>query len=66
MRLNTSSLAAGVVFIIIGVVFLLAALDVWDIRPAYLWPGLLIGIGVVIAFGGRTVGSDNSSNGVIR
>ena len=66
MRLNTSSLAAGVVFIIIGVVFLLAALDVWDIRPAYLWPGLLIGIGVVIAFGGRTVGREDNDKTVIR
>jgi len=65
MKLNTSSLVAGVLFIGIGVVFLFAALDVWDIRPAYLWPGLLIGVGVVIATGGRTVGG-RDDNGVIR
>ena len=56
MRLNASSLVAGIAFIVIGIVFLLDAIDVWDIRPALLWPGLLIALGVVVAFSGRTLG----------
>lgn len=65
MKLNTSSLTAGVVFVILGVVFLLDAIDVWELSPAYLWPVLLIGLGLVVALGGRTVG-DERDHDIIR
>ncbi|MBT8213022.1 MAG: hypothetical protein KJN71_07735 [Acidimicrobiia bacterium] len=64
MKLNASSLVSGIAFIVIGIVLLLDAVDVWDIRPALLWPGLLITIGVVVAFSGRTVGGGD--NDIVR
>ena len=42
---NRPSLAAGLVFLVLGVVFLLEALDVFDLRGAYVWPVVLIVIG---------------------
>ena len=44
----------GVLFVAIGVLFLLEALEVFQIAPATLWPILLvaIGIGVLAGTGG--------------
>lgn len=44
-EINRGSLAAGVFFVLLGIVFLLEALEVWDISPEVLWPSLLIAAG---------------------
>ncbi len=59
MNLHRGTLLAGVVFIIIGVVFFLEALGVWTIRLVDLrliGPLVLVVIGVAIIIG--TVGRD--------
>jgi hypothetical protein len=41
----------GVLFVAIGVLFLLEALEVFEIAPATLWPLLLVAIGVGVLAG---------------
>ena len=44
----------GVLFIAIGILFLLEALEVFEIAPATLWPALLVALGIgVLAGTGR-------------
>jgi len=45
---------AGLLFVALGVIFLLEALEVFEIAPATLWPLLLValGIGVLAGAGG--------------
>jgi uncharacterized membrane protein HdeD (DUF308 family) len=45
------SLVAGVLFVLAGVLFLLDALDVWELRVDYLVPiGLIVlGLGVLVS-----------------
>jgi LiaI-LiaF-like transmembrane region len=43
---------AGLVFVALGVLFLLEALDVFDLRGAYLWPAVLIAVGGAILASG--------------
>ena len=44
----------GVLFVAIGVLFLLEALEIFEIAPATLWPILLVAVGVgVLAGTGR-------------
>ena len=47
-------IVAGLLFIALGVVFLLEALEVFEIAPTTLWPLLLIslGLGVLAGTGG--------------
>jgi hypothetical protein len=49
---NRTSLAAGLVFLVLGVIFLLEALDVFDLRGAYVWPVVLIVIGAAVLVSG--------------
>jgi len=49
---NRSALVAGLVFVALGVVFLLQQLDVFDLRPAYVWPVVLMAIGAAILVSG--------------
>ena len=53
-RTNRSALATGVFFVVAGIVFLLEALDVWDLSLRVLGPVLLITLGVAVVLGGRT------------
>lgn len=48
------ALISGLIFVALGIMFLLEALDVYEIPPATLWPVLLItlGIGVLSGIGG--------------
>ena len=48
-RIDRLSLAAGVLFVLAGVLFLLDALEVWELRIDYLVPlGLIVvGLGVL-------------------
>jgi hypothetical protein len=52
------SITAGVFFIIIGIVFLLDAADVWAVPSGYLVPALVIALGVAILMGGTRERSD--------
>lgn len=45
---NTGAVVLGIVFVALGIAFLLDALDVWDVRLRYVWPIVLIGLGVSI------------------
>lgn len=49
---HPGTMVAGVVFVIIGLAYLLEAFDLWDVQFR-IWPIFLIAIGVVILLGGR-------------
>jgi membrane-bound ClpP family serine protease len=49
---NRTALLAGLIFVVLGVVFLLEQLDVFELRAAYVWPVVLIAIGVAVLLGG--------------
>jgi hypothetical protein len=51
---SRSALVTGVFFAVAGIVFLLEALDVWDLSLRVLGPVLLITLGVAVVLGGRT------------
>ena len=53
-RRSRSGLVTGVFFVVAGIVFLLEALDVWDLSLRVLGPVLLITLGVAVVLGGRT------------
>ena len=61
--LNTTSLIAGIVFIIFGVLFLLERLGVIDVSGRYVVPIVLIAIGgsIVIGHGPRVTVSRNGN-----
>lgn len=50
-RLDTDGVIAGLIFIALGVAFLLDRLDVWDLRFEVIWPAVLVGVGVLIVLG---------------
>ena len=47
-RVDRLSLAVGILFVLVGVVFLLDALEVWKLRVDYLVPLGLILLGLVV------------------
>jgi hypothetical protein len=51
--MNRASLVAGVFFIVVGTMFLLELLGVFELRLRVLAPALLIAIGVAVLLGGR-------------
>ncbi len=51
----------GVVFVLLGLLFLLEAAEVFEIPPATLWPILLISLGVVILTASGSKDEDDSS-----
>lgn len=51
---NRSAVIFGIFFIAAGVAFLLDRLDVWDLRARYLFPLVLIVLGVAILLGRRS------------
>ena len=50
-RLDPVAAGAGVLFVVLGVVFLLDALDVWDTEAAVVLPVLVIGLGLALLAG---------------
>ena len=50
-NLNRTSLVAGFVFIVLGVLFLLDQLDVLRLRASYVLPVIVIVIGLVVLVG---------------
>jgi len=51
-RVDRLSLVVGVLFVLAGVVFLLDALEVWELRVDYLVPLGLIVVGLVVLASG--------------
>jgi hypothetical protein len=51
-RPDRLSLVAGLVFVAAGIVFLLDALEVWNLRGDYLVPIALIVLGLVVVASG--------------
>lgn len=59
MREHPATFVSGILFILVGLAYLLYALDVWDVRLWRLWPVFVIALGVVILIGaGRRRGDD--------
>ncbi len=52
-RVHPGALGLGLFYVSAGVLFLLDRLEVLDLRPRYLLPLLLIGLGVAVLAGGR-------------
>lgn len=52
--IDRGTLITGFLFIVIGALFLLDRLDVWTVRAVYIFPILLIGLGLAVLFGGRS------------
>ena len=50
-RRQRRSLVSGILFVILGVVFLLEAFEVFELAPATLWPLLLVALGVAVLAG---------------
>mgnify|MGYP001580399935 FL=1 len=50
-RQQRRSLVSGILFVILGVVFLLEAFEVFELAPATLWPLLLVALGVAVLAG---------------
>jgi hypothetical protein len=57
---HPGTMVAGVVFVIIGIAYLLEAFDVWDVQFR-IWPVFLIAVGAVILLGGRLHDGDAES-----
>lgn len=55
--LHPGTFVAGLVFVVLGGVLLLDAVDLADIQPGILWPIALIGLGLAI-LATRTVGRE--------
>lgn len=53
------AVVSGIVFIALGVMFLLEALDVFELAPSTLWPILLITLGVGVLSG---IGEDRDDD----
>lgn len=51
---NRSAVIFGIFFIVAGAAFLLDRLEVWDLRARYLFPLVLIVLGVAILLGRRS------------
>ena len=49
---NRAAAIAGLVFVGLGIVFLLEALNVFELRARYVWPVVLIVIGAAILANG--------------
>ncbi|MBX5443777.1 DUF5668 domain-containing protein [Sphaerobacter sp.] len=51
---DRGAVISGLVFIVLGGLFLLDRLGTIDFRVVYVWPILLIGLGLAVLFGGRS------------
>lgn len=54
MRRHLGTLLAGIFFIVLGVIYLADAVELWQVRPLRLWPVALIVIGLAVIFAGRS------------
>jgi FtsH-binding integral membrane protein len=58
MREHPATFVSGIVFVLVGLVYLLHAFDVWDVRLWRLWPVFVIALGVVVLIGSRHTDRD--------
>ena len=58
--MNLTALISGLVFIALGVVFLLERLSVINVSAGFVVPVLLIGVGIGIVLGSRRSHSEHS------
>jgi hypothetical protein len=52
-RFSMSAVVFGLVFLVLGGLFMLDALEVIDLDPVYILPALLIGLGIGVIAGSR-------------
>jgi len=52
MKEHPGTFVAGIVFMLIGLAYLLHAFDVWSVNVWRLWPVFVIALGVVVLIGG--------------
>jgi len=53
VREHPATFISGILFVLVGLAYLLYALDVWDVRLWRLWPVFIIALGVMVLLGGR-------------
>ncbi|MDJ0924015.1 MAG: DUF5668 domain-containing protein [Acidimicrobiia bacterium] len=53
------ALVGGILFVLLGILFLLEALEVYELEPATLWPLLLVALGIAVLAG---TGGDDEDN----
>jgi uncharacterized membrane protein HdeD (DUF308 family) len=58
MMRHPATFFSGVVFVAVGVCYLLNAFDVTSVNPGHLWPIFVIAIGAVILLSGRYPNND--------
>ena len=51
MREHPGTFVAGVLFLVIGFVYLLEGLEVWTVAPSRIWPLFIIAVGVTVVAG---------------
>ena len=59
-RVDGASLAAGLVLIGLGGLFLLDRVEALDLRFGYLWPALLAAVGAILLASGLSRGARNT------
>ncbi|MBM3694814.1 MAG: hypothetical protein FJW79_02615 [Actinobacteria bacterium] len=59
MREHPGTFVSGIVFMLVGVVYLVHALNVWSFGVWRLWPVFVIAVGVVILIGGTRFRRDD-------
>lgn len=52
MKEHPATFVSGIVFMLVGLAYLLHAFDVWNVNVWRLWPVFVIAVGVVILIGG--------------
>lgn len=52
MREHPATFVSGIVFMLVGLAYLLHALDVWTVSVWRLWPVFVIAVGAVILISG--------------
>ena len=50
---HPATFVSGIVFVLVGLAYLLHAYDVWDVGLWRLWPVFIIALGVVVLLGSR-------------
>jgi hypothetical protein len=64
MKRHPGTFAAGLLFIAIGLAYILEAFEVWEVRLGRLWPVVLIVVGAVVILGARDSSVPESTDGV--
>jgi hypothetical protein len=63
MKEHPGTFVAGVLFLVIGFVYLLEGLDVWTVSPGRIWPLFIIAVGVTVVAGAIIGRDDEPSDG---